>query len=163
MSVNGHVEKRRCTGPAHDLPVYLAVNENNWNFHRSGPKTGQPVARCKLCVNWTKLADPTGPHGWATVSDELRFYAEELIERVDGSAYRLRYHHSLRPETIKAIAAGTHKRIQKRTGAKILLALAEQRKLDRKNGYSRSYHKRLVKRGRFTGHVEATEAQWQAH
>ena len=155
MSANGHVEKQRCTGPAHAQPIYLPVNENFWNFHRSGPKKGQPVARCKLCVNWTKLLDPSGPHGFATVSAELRQLATELVERCNNSAYRLRHQHGLRPETVKAIAAGTHTRIQKRTAAKILSALVEQRKIDRKHGVvSTEFQLATRKRSEYLGRMD---------
>lgn len=139
MSDPSFAQVKVCTGPAHAQPISLPVNENNWNFHRSGPKAGEPVARCKLCVNWTKLLDPSGPHGFATVSVELQTFAKELVERCNGSAHRLRHHHGVRPETVKAIAAGTHKRIQKKTALKILRALNEQRKIDRRNGHSESF------------------------
>lgn len=132
--MKGFVTYKLCTGPSHEQPTRLPLDEEHFYFHRSGVHAGEPTARCRVCHNWRKLVGKNGPHGYVIVNDELRAYAKELIERC-GSWYGPRQY-GLRPETLVAIAAGTHKRVQRRTALRLLTALSEQRKIDRRNGAS---------------------------
>ena|SRR5215831_2426631 len=129
-----------CTGPAHAGPTRLPVDEENWYFHRSGPRAGQPTTRCKLCVNWSKLVNKDGPHGFVRVTPKIRSLAKELADRCDGypAVERL---HGIRGETLRVVVAGEQSRLQKKTVARLLSALAEQRKEDRRNGTSERFNK----------------------
>lgn len=132
--MKGFDQYRVCTGPSHEQPTRLPLDETHFYFHRSGPNAGRPTARCRLCHNWTKLVGRDGPHGYVEVGDELRGYVKELIDRC-GPWYGPRQY-GLRPETLSALVRGEQKRVQKKTAQRILLALGEQRKLDRRNGAS---------------------------
>jgi len=136
--MKGFDQYKTCTGPAHAGPTRLPLTAEHWNFHRSGAQAGQAVSRCNLCNNWTKLVEKYGPHGYVEVNDALRDYAKELGLRC-GGYWPLRSAHELRPETIRAIAEGTKLRVQKKTVVRILVALGEQRKTDRRNGASPSF------------------------
>lgn len=136
--MKGFDQYKTCTGPAHAGPTRLPLSAEHWNFHRTGAQAGQPVARCKLCNNWTKLIGKDGPHGYVEVNDTLRAYAKELGLRC-GGYWSLRAAHELRPETIRTIAEGGKTRVQKKTVVRILVALGEQRKIDRRNGTSPSF------------------------
>lgn len=132
--MKGFDQYKLCTGPSHEQPTRLPLDEQHFYFHRTGPNAGEPTSRCRVCHNWRKLGGKDGPHGYVLVSDELRTYTRELIERC-GPWYGPRQH-GLRPETLAAIVAGTHKRVQAKTALRILTALGEQRKTDRRNGAS---------------------------
>jgi len=61
--------------------------------------------------------------------------AKELIDRCDG-CHNVELWHGIRGETIRVISTGEQKSVQKKTAARLLTALAEQRKEDRRNGLS---------------------------
>lgn len=128
-----------CTGPAHAGPTRLPVDEDTWYFHRSGPKAGQPLARCKLCVNWNKLVKKDGPHGFVKVTPQLKALAKELADRCDGypAVERL---YGIRGETLRVVVAGEQGQMQKKTVARLFLALSERRKEDRRNGTSKRFN-----------------------
>jgi|SRR5215831_7104651 len=128
-----------CTGPAHSGPTRLPVTEEHWHFHRSGPKAGQPVARCKLCTNWTKLLKKDGPHGFVKVTPQLRLLTKELADRCDGH-YAVERLHGIRGDTVLMIITGDKQQIQKKTATRLLSALSEQRKEDRRNGASARFN-----------------------
>jgi hypothetical protein len=132
--MKGFEQYKLCTGPSHERPTRLPLDEQHFYFHRTGPNAGEPTARCRVCHNWKKLLGKDGPHGYVSVSDELRAYTKELIERC-GPWYGPRQY-GLRPETLRAMVAGEHRRVQRRTALRILSALSDQRKADRINGAS---------------------------
>lgn len=123
-----------CTGPAHAGPTLVPLDEQHWHFHRSGSNAGQPVARCKLCANWAKLVTKDGQHGLVDAG-RLRQFARELVDRCDGFEPAERAH-GVAASTLRAIVGGESTRVQKRVAARLLLALSEQRKQDRRNGTS---------------------------
>ena len=128
-----------CTGPAHPSPALLPLTPEYWYFHRSGDRSGRPTNRCRLCTNWNKLIGKDGPHGLTPVTKTLRQLTKELADRCGsyGAVFRL---HGVREETIRLIVIGHTERIQKRTAARILQALSEQRKYDRRNGSSERFN-----------------------
>ena len=130
------MKTKLCTGPAHAEPALLPLDEEHWNFHRSGAKKGEPVSRCKLCQNWGKLVEKKGPHGWVTIGPQEIFFIRELVDRC-GSVLETARRHGLGVERLRSLASATEPvRVQKRTIARILTALAEQRRHDRRAGTS---------------------------
>lgn len=135
--MNGHEPRKLCTGPAHAEPTWLPLTPEHWNFHRTGRDAGKPVARCRRCTNWSKLRDKDGPHG-LIAPDVLLPLLRELVERCEG-VYGVERAHGLRAVTLQNILEGTHTRVQKRTAAKVIAALAEQRRRDRRDGLSPTF------------------------
>lgn len=132
------VPTKVCTGPAHPGPTRVPVTKEHWNFHRSGPDAGKPTSRCKLCTNWAKLVTKEGAHGLVERQDVLVFL-NELIERC-GSVEQVQTRHGLNANGLRAFLSNPDARMQKRTLARVLVALGEQRKLDRRNGTSPRFH-----------------------
>ena len=126
-----------CTGPAHEQPTRLPLTAEHWYFHRSGVMEGKPLARCRLCVNWTKLIGKHGPHGWVPIG-RVHAYGVELLDRC-GSASRVEAVHGIHENTILAITRRSQPNVQRKTVARLLVALGEQRKLDRRNGVSKRF------------------------
>lgn len=137
-------ETRRCSGPAHAEPVLLPLTEEHWYFHRSGPSKGKPVTPCRQCANWRKLLKPNGPHGYLPLDDVLPFL-RELIERC-GSLYQAKTRYHFAEDTLRQALLGNRSSMQKKTVARILVALKTQRELDRRNGGSRSHRDAVRKR-----------------
>lgn len=123
-----------CSGPAHAQPTRLPLGEQHWYYHRRGAQAGQPLDRCKLCANWSKLTRQNGPHGTVALA-EVKTYAQELLDRC-GSYAAAFAAHGIGDTTLSAIVRGEVGRVQLRTVQRILAALGEQRKLDRRNGTS---------------------------
>jgi hypothetical protein len=123
------VPTKVCTGPAHTQPTRLPLTETYWYFHKSGPYAGKPQ-RCRLCAAYRRL-----PSGTVPVTKTLRSFARELVERCgSGSAVELR--HGIAGSTILGVARGECQRMHRETATRLLTALGEQRKLDRRNGAS---------------------------
>jgi hypothetical protein len=123
-----------CNGPAHAQPTRLPLGEQHWYYHRRGPQQGQPLDRCKLCANWSKLTRQNGPHGTVALAD-VQAYAQELLDRCGNYAAAFTAH-GIRDNTLRPITRGEVARVQLRTVQRILAALGEQRRNDRRNGTS---------------------------
>lgn len=123
-----------CRGPAHAQPVRLPLDEQHWNFYRSGPRAGRALGRCKLCRHWTELKQREGPHGLAPVG-RLAALARELVDRC-GSAAAVEREYGLGQGVVSKIAERRQASVHLRTAQLLLLALGEQRKSDRRNGSS---------------------------
>lgn len=126
-----------CTGPAHPGPTRLPLDAEHWHFHRSGPRAGEPLSRCKLCRHWEEVADPTAPRGLVPAVT-VRWLARELVERC-GSAEQAAVRSGVTAPALRALVGYQTRDVQKRTVARILVALAEQRKSDRRNGNSERF------------------------
>lgn len=122
-----------CAGPAHPQPTRLPLTDAYWYFNRSGPHAGLPQ-RCKLCAAW-KRYERYGVHALVPVRS-LRPWLVELRDRC-GSAFEVERRYGIWASTVTQILnrdeAG---RVQVRTAQRVLIALGEQRKLDRRNGTS---------------------------
>jgi len=125
---------RVCNGPAHHGPARLPLTETYWAFYRSGPRAGKPIARCKLCRNWQTLVVKPGPHGRVDL-DHVYPIARELLERC-GSAKEVERRHGIPAAVISKVVARTQKGVYARTAGRLIVALGEQRKYDRRNGAS---------------------------
>jgi hypothetical protein len=80
-----------------------------------------------------------GPHGLAEVESFSRF-ARELVDRCgtwDAAVRRS----GLTETTLRSIAEKRQAQVRLATGRKLLVALAEQRKVDRRNGASMRFVK----------------------
>lgn len=124
-----NVPSKVCTGPAHAQPTRLPLTETHWHFNRSGPRAGQALPRCKLCRHWMRMTHTLVP------MQTLKPYAIELTERC-GSYYAAERVHGISDTTLRKIAQGGKSRVQVDTAQRLLMALGEQRKLDRRNGTS---------------------------
>lgn len=128
------VETKVCTGPAHGNATRLPLDADHWYYHRSGPRTGLPLARCRLCSNWEKLVEKGSPQGLVPIA-KVYPLAAELVDRC-GSTYAVWRAHGITESAIRAIVARSYAGVQRRMVRQLLLALAEQRKIDRRNGSS---------------------------
>lgn len=129
-----------CTGPAHEEPVRLPVTEEYWYFHKTGKDAGKPIPRCRLCTNFNKLKNPNGDHGWVP-AEKVYPLVQELVARCGGSMATAAEFASLGEDTIGRVIRHERPRVQKRTVRKVVLALYEKRKEDRRNGSNESFRK----------------------
>ena len=136
-----NIETKVCGGPAHAQPTRLPLDPKHWYFHKRGRYAGQALDRCKLCANWAKLSSKEGPHGTVPVAD-VQAWAQELLDRV-GSYEAVHRAYGLRPNTLGPIVLEETERVQLRTVQRILVGLAEQRKVDRRNGMSARFRAAL--------------------
>jgi hypothetical protein len=139
-----HPPTKVCQGPAHPGPTRLPLTAEHWNFYRSGPRAGTPIGRCRLCHHWNALVVKSGPHGLVDAKPVLPFVVE-LVERC-GNPEKVYAAHGLHAETLRSIIAG-QRSVRKRTVARLLLALSEQRKYDRRNGASERFVKARREQG----------------
>lgn len=129
-----------CTGPIHDNPVYLPVTEEFWYFHKTGPNKGKPVSRCRSCINADKLKNPHGDHGWVP-TEKVFPLMKELVQRCDNNMSVAAEYAGLGEATVGGILKRHQARVQKQTVRKLVLALYEKRKEDRRNGSNESFRK----------------------
>src|SRR4051812_16834670 len=155
--LNGSFPTKVCSGPAHDAPTNLPLDETHWNFARSGRRTGLPLSRCKLCGNWEKLIKKGGPHGLVPVAS-VSGYARELLERC-GSYEKVRESYGLNDTTLGPIVRAVHPTVQARTAQRLLLALGEQRKRDRQHGTSKRFNRAQRLRGLQEQRMESRAAR----
>ena len=125
------MKAKLCKGPAHANPVWLPLDHEHWSFHLSGRRAGKPFTHCKLC---RRLESIDRWHGLVPAAEVLPWLSE-LISRCDG-VLGVHATHGIAKTTLYKLASGEHSRVQKRTAQRILSALAEQRKFDRRNGLS---------------------------
>lgn len=127
-----------CTGPAHAGPAMLPLTDEYWYFYgdsdwaRRAKMVGKPIAKCKLCRALEH------PHSLIPTRKIERFTLE-LVDRCGGykQAERLC---GVGERVLRQIATRTKtKGVQKPTAARILTALSEQRKYDRRNGSSQRF------------------------
>jgi hypothetical protein len=118
-----------CAGPAHAQPTRLPLTADHWYYDRAGNPT-----RCKLCTSYRAVTKHDGPKGLVPARP-LRRYAVELVERC-GSATRVEELYGLDANTVLNLTRSSSASTQKRIAQRLLVALGEQRKLDRRNGTS---------------------------
>lgn len=122
-----------CTGPSHGSPTRLPLDAEHWHFNRTGPRAGQPLARCRLCRHHERLSRD-GVHGLVPAT-QVRAWVAELGLRCE-SVHAAAAKHSLPQTTLYRALTQKGVKVTKRTAARILIALGEQRKEDRRNGAS---------------------------
>lgn len=132
-------DTKLCTGPAHPVPVQLPLTEDNWYFHKRGKRVGKPLSRCKLCVNWNRLQS-AGQSGTVPCSSVHTFVAE-LVSRY-GSRSLVAEAAGVALGTVDSIMNGDTCTVQKRTALRIIVALDEKRREDRRRGF---VHERFIK------------------
>jgi hypothetical protein len=121
-----------CTGPAHGGPTELPVTDEHWYFHKSGPYTGKPIARCKLCTNWNKLQSRAEKNGTVECK-KIRKFVAELVDRC-GSSDLAGVASGVAANTIRSVLHEERCTMQLRTAKRLLVALDQRRKEDRRNG-----------------------------
>lgn len=126
-----------CTGPAHPEPVELPIEE--FHTRKSGDRAGQPISRCKRCVNWNKLQNHTPNHGYVKFDRLLWEHVRELINRVGiMNAAKLS---GISDSSLRFMLKGNPAQIQKETARKILTAV----QYERQNAIF--YHRTDIQRG----------------
>jgi hypothetical protein len=122
-----------CSGPSHAEPTWVVLHPDYWNFYLSGHRAGKPLHHCKACRAWERmLAAQNSPHR-LVARPEVLPWIEELIRRCD-TVVGVERRHGIPVSTLWPLASGHRLSMQRRTAARILSALAEQRKTDRRNG-----------------------------
>lgn len=122
---------KRCTGPAHDEPVYLPASDKYFYTRKESSKRyGQFVSQCRLCCNWARLQSPGSISGRVPVRDALPFYLE-AISRV--GLMELSKRTELNYTGLMRIPNGEAKYVLKSNLRKVMLELISMR---RKNEYS---------------------------
>lgn len=130
------LKKKLCTGPCHEEGGELVPIEEFY-FHKSGLRKGQPVSRCRRCINYNKVTGKgkkianQGETGLVS-SQRYRWVFEEIIRRVGvEEAARLM---QCSTSTLRAVRLMPHrldrppqKHIQKHTAVRALRVLRELR------------------------------------
>ena len=142
-----------CTGTAHAAPAMLPLTPEYWYFYgdsnwaREHGMIGKPISRCVLCRS---LDHPQK----LIPSRKIEKFTRELVARCGGykQAERLS---GVGERVLRQIALRTKKRgVQKETAARILLALSEQRKYDRRNGSSQRFLEARIAQARIEERIE---------
>ena len=114
-----------CTGPAHEVPEYLPATSKYYHAHMSGPRKGQILSRCRLCINWAKLKSPGSHHGYVPVEDVLHYYQEAIL-RI--GFHELSKRSGVGVSTLENVIDGKVKQVKKATLRKIMLELVSMRR-----------------------------------
>lgn len=133
---------RYCPGCKRKLPA----TGDYWFF-----RAGAPYNPCRDCRADAKTQKP-GPHGYVEVS-KVYSLMRELIDRC-GSAEAAANLSGINPTTIRQVIARERPYVQKRTVRLMVLALYEQRKLDRINGASKRFLAARKKQGELENYMD---------
>lgn len=120
---------KRCTGSAHEEPVYLPATTKYFHTRKTGSRAGQFLSHCRLCENWHKLKSPGSDRGLVEVRLVRHFY-EEAVNRVGRAELERRT--GIAIFAINEVLNGTAKNVRKANLKKVLLELISMR---RKNEY----------------------------
>lgn len=129
-----------CNGPAHPGPTRLPLTAEHWSFHGAGAwatkagMVGKPLSRCRLCRSWDRLVERDVPHGLVPAV-KVEPFLRELVERC-GTAPVVTERHGISGSTVDRVLNHRIGSVKAKTAARLLLALSEQRKYDRRNGSS---------------------------
>lgn len=143
MSVAPHPPTKVCTGPSHPGPTRLPLTSEHWYFHGESPwaisagMVGKPLSRCRLCRAWVRCVDRASPHGLVSAR-KIERYVRELVERC-GTADAVTAQHGISGNTIDRVLNRRIEAVKAKTATRVLLALSEQRKYDRRNGLSERF------------------------
>ncbi len=123
---------KRCTGPAHDEPVWLPATEKYFYARNSERRKGELLSRCRLCVNWSSIQSrgESAVMGFISTHDALPFF-REAVGRV--GLQELSRRTGLNANTIWKVLNLHTQRVQKTTLRKVMLELISMR---RKNEHS---------------------------
>lgn len=121
---------KKCTGPAHEEPEYLPATEKYYHFHKSGKDKGKPVARCRLCINWSKIKSPGSYHGLVPVSVAHRFFVE-AVNRV--GVVELSRRTGISTKTILKVLQGGEGAIYKKIMRTLMLELTSMQRKNENN------------------------------
>lgn len=122
-----------CTGPAHPNAVLLPLTEEYWYFRKidSGDnKAGTVKTPCRLCVSYQKY----GPDGGVVDCKPIRPFVQELFRRYNNRRDLTAEAIGISPQAITNILYNGQCTIQRATAKKIILALDNKRREDRRNG-----------------------------
>lgn len=140
-----HPPTKVCTGPAHPGPTRLPLDARHWYFHGASKwaigagMVGKPISRCRLCGSWSRLVERDVPHGLVPVP-KIEPFVRELVERCGSTAQVVRVH-GFNRTTIDRVLRHEIESVKAKTAARVLVALGEQRKIDRRNGTSERFVK----------------------
>jgi hypothetical protein len=120
-------ERKLCRGPAHPQPTWLPLADFGFN----GPYL---QGQCKLCRGWLRLQTKEGPHGLVPAAS-LAKLALELTNRC-GSLDKAADRSGVNRQTLLRLIHRKQPQVRRQTAQQLLIGLAEQRKVDRRNGAS---------------------------
>lgn len=128
--ING-IWHKRCTGAAHDEPVWLPATEKYFYRRKSNAKRrqGELVSRCRLCCNWNGISPGTAP-GLVPATDVIHFY-REAVARVGLMEFSRRV--GMHYTSIENVLDGRVTVVRKSSLRKVMLELISMR---RKGEYS---------------------------
>jgi hypothetical protein len=141
-----------CYGPSHPTPATLPLDARHWYFRKSGRLAGRPLTHCRQCVNWDRNVDKHAPVG-RVPTESVRSYAEELLARC-GSFSRVQTAYDISHTTMRQIVSGLFETTNLHTAQRILAALAEQRRIDRRDGGSARFREMMRSIAERTERVE---------
>jgi hypothetical protein len=121
---------KRCTGPAHEEPVFLPATEKYFFIRKSEGRKGQLLSRCRLCTAWARVKSPGSNHGLVPLDSALPIY-QEAVNRVGLAELSRRT--DITKDAILDVLRGRYKNVRKATLRKITLELISMR---RKGEYS---------------------------
>lgn len=131
--ING-VWHKRCTGIAHEEPVYLPATEKYF-YKGSGEKKFR--TKCRLCENWERVGATPGYEFGYIETGKVWAYYNEAVSRI--GLMELQRRTGVTRETISNVLRHEAKYVRKSTFRKIMLELISIR---RKNEYSISVYAR---------------------
>ena len=147
--MNGQWHKR-CTGPAHDEPVYLPATDKYFYVRAAEGRDGEFLSRCRLCQNWTRVKSPGSERGLIDANKVLPYY-EEAVNRIGRMELHRRT--GLSYESLSAVLDGKTAQVLKRNFKLVLLELISMR---RKNEYRDNASLRLADKKRANKKRERT-------
>lgn len=123
---------KTCNGPTHKRPTPLPLSPRYWYFHKKGQRRGRPLSKCKACSN----AHKTYENGYIPCEKVLPL-AQELLLRFGGNSYgaleATSKYSGIHRASLWRLLNNRYPKVRKATAHKIILALYNKRREDRKN------------------------------
>ncbi len=143
-SDNGKTGLKLCTGPAHDEPTWLPATDKYFHRLKKGERAGRLVARCRLCVNWSKIKNPGSNHGWVPLADAWPII-NEAVNRI--GLHELAKRTGLSKDGLRQIVMKKNRYVQKRTLRLVTLELiSAKRKGEQPHPHAKRLHLRRLHR-----------------
>lgn len=112
--------------------VPLPLTDEYWYFRKSGERAGQPYSTCKLCISFVDT-QRNGEAGGLVECKKVLKFVQELTLRCGSTEKAARYA-GVGVSTLYKIYHYEQCTIQRDTARKLIMALDERRREDRRNG-----------------------------
>lgn len=117
---------KRCTGPAHEEPVWLPATEKYFYMQKTGKYKGKLTYKCRLCANWKKLKSPGSIQGLVPLQ-KVKPYFIEGVNRVGISEFARRTGLSVNGIN-NILNSESQRRVQKLVARKAMLEVISMRR-----------------------------------